>query len=139
MTTAASKTKPRKSRTTAKAGKTIQAKSKTAAATGKTIRAKSTTAPVNDDKPKSANAIGSWTVKGVEKETIVAAKKAAKRDGVFLGAWVNRVLRDAATDRLKDAPPPAVPQEDVMTAIATLTEKVDAMSDRRGFFARLFG
>ena len=139
MPRTASKTKPVKSRTTKKTSKTIRAKSITAKKPGNTNGRKSPTKAANDDRAKSANAIGSWTVKGVEKETITAAKKAAKRDGVFLGAWVNRTLRDAATDRLMDASPPAIPQDDMMTAIATLTEKVDAMSDRRGFFGRLFG
>jgi|TARA_B100001964_G_C14114255_1_gene545344 hypothetical protein len=58
---------------------------------------------------------------------------------VFLGAWVNRTLRDAATSRLKQTPVPAVPDDAVITAIATLTEKVEQLSARHGFFTRWFG
>lgn len=108
-----------------KPSKTNGRKSRTAKTNGKTISAKS--------KPAR-----SWTVKGVQVETVSAAKKAAKRDGVFLGAWVDRTLRDAATDRLKETPVPAVPADDVMTLLSELTSKVDQLS-KRGFLGRLFG
>ena len=90
-------------------------------------------------------------------DTLDAAKKAAKRGGVFLGAWVDRTLRDAATDRLKETPVPAIPADDVMTLLSELTSmekakggrpektgettepvKVDQLS-KRGFFSRMFG
>ena len=127
-----------------KPGKTNGRKSSTAKTKGKTISAKRLTA-----RP--------WTVKGVQVETVAAAKKAAKRDGVFLGAWVDRTLRDAATDRLKETPVPAIPADDVMTLLSELTSmekakggrpektgettepvKVDQLS-KRGFFSRMFG
>lgn len=132
MTKPNGKSNGRKRPATKKGGKTISAKSQTAKSAGKTNGAKRQTAT------KSANAIGSWTVKGVEKETITGAKMAAKRDGVFLGAWVNRVLRDAANDRLSETPVPAVPGDDMMTALAELTAKVDGLANQRGFLGRWF-
>tara|TARA_R110000868_G_scaffold196613_2_gene442578 strand:- start:964 stop:1401 length:438 start_codon:yes stop_codon:yes gene_type:complete len=120
----ASVTKPKKSTTRKKAGVTIAAVSTTAKKPSKTITPKSTTAV--------------WSVKGVKKETVIAAKKAAKREGVFLGAWVDRILRDAATNKLKEAPVPAIPETDVMTAIAQLSDKVDAMAEKRSLLSRIF-
>lgn len=141
MTRKASNTKPAKSttaKTTKKSGVTKPTKSTTRKKAGVTIAAESTTAKTasNTNSPKSTTAV--WSVKGVNKETVIAAKKAAKREGVFLGAWVDRILRDAATNKLKEAPVPAVPETDVMTAIAQLSEKVDAMAEKRSFLSRMF-
>jgi hypothetical protein len=42
----------------------------------------------------------SWTIKGVSQEVRSAAKKAADKRDEFLGAWVERVLHEAAQREL---------------------------------------
>ena len=37
-----------------------------------------------------------WSVKGIESETRAAAKTAARKAGLTLGAWLNRTILDAA-------------------------------------------
>jgi len=39
-----------------------------------------------------------WSVKGIEPETRQAAKMAARRAGLTLGAWLNQVIRHAAAE-----------------------------------------
>jgi localization factor PodJL len=53
-------------------------------------------------------AISPWSVKGVEPETREAAKVAARRAGLPLGAWLTQVIRSAAVQQFK-GPPPATP------------------------------
>lgn len=50
----------------------------------------------------SANA-GPWQVKGVDHETREAVRQAARRAGLSIGEWVNRTLRNAATEELTGA------------------------------------
>ncbi|NIJ42908.1 localization factor PodJL [Parvibaculum indicum] len=39
-----------------------------------------------------------WSVKGIEPEAREAAKQAARRSGLTLGAWLNQVIMDSGTD-----------------------------------------
>lgn len=41
-----------------------------------------------------------WSVKGIEPEAREAAKQAAQRAGVTLGAWLNQMIMDAGTDEV---------------------------------------
>ena len=41
-----------------------------------------------------------WSVKGIEPEAREAAKQAARRAGVTLGAWLNQVIMDTGTDEV---------------------------------------
>lgn len=41
-----------------------------------------------------------WSVKGIEPEAREAAKQAARRAGVTLGAWLNQVIMDGGTDEV---------------------------------------
>ena len=41
-----------------------------------------------------------WSVKGIEPEAREAAKQAAQRAGVTLGAWLNQMILDAGTDEV---------------------------------------
>ncbi|HEX7777271.1 MAG TPA: peptidoglycan-binding protein [Parvibaculum sp.] len=41
-----------------------------------------------------------WSVKGIEPEAREAAKQAAHRAGVTLGAWLNQIILDAGTDEV---------------------------------------
>lgn len=43
---------------------------------------------------------GPWQVKGVDHETREAVRQAARRAGLPIGEWVNRTLRNAATEEL---------------------------------------
>ncbi|MDP2123589.1 MAG: peptidoglycan-binding protein [Parvibaculum sp.] len=64
-----------------------------------------------------------WSVKGIEPEAREAAKQAARRAGVTLGAWLNNVIMETGTDEVSAeggasepyrnayAPPQAAPSE----------------------------
>jgi localization factor PodJL len=41
-----------------------------------------------------------WSVKGIEPEAREAAKQAAQRAGVTLGAWLNQIIMEAGTDEV---------------------------------------
>jgi len=75
---------------------------------------------------------GTWTVRGVTPETREAAKKAARRAGKPMGAWIDETLRLAATDSLKDN----LPAQRVEEQLASISDKLDAM--QRPFWQRLF-
>lgn len=49
-----------------------------------------------------------WSVKGIEPEAREAAKQAARRAGVTLGAWLNQVIMDGGTDEV-GMPDPDLP------------------------------
>ncbi len=49
---------------------------------------------------------GPWSVKGVDPETREAAKVAARRAGLPLGAWLSQVIRTAAVTQFKGANEP---------------------------------
>lgn len=42
-----------------------------------------------------------WSVKGIEPEAREAAKQAARRAGVTLGAWLNQIIMDGGTDEVE--------------------------------------
>ncbi|MGB0632543.1 MAG: hypothetical protein ACPGRZ_17780 [Alphaproteobacteria bacterium] len=42
-----------------------------------------------------------WSVKGVDPEAREAAKIAARKAGLTVGAWLNQMIRQAATDQLR--------------------------------------
>jgi localization factor PodJL len=71
-----------------------------------------------------------WSVKGVEPEAREAAKIAARRANLTLGAWLSRSIRAAAAQELgSDRPPdaaaaqlPAPPNKVLLEAIQSQTE-----------------
>lgn len=80
-----------------------------------------------------------WSVKGVEPEAREAAKLAARRAGMTLGTWLNRVIRTAAAEELGggraagmgSAPPasdppqlPALPLDALFDAIKAQAEDI---------------
>lgn len=81
---------------------------------------------------KAADNRPQWTLKGVSPETRTAATKAAKRAGMTLGAWVDKTLREAAVIALKANPPPAATQDQMLDALAKLTERVEKLADAQG-------
>ncbi|MEP4734821.1 peptidoglycan-binding protein [Parvibaculum sp.] len=46
-----------------------------------------------------------WSVKGIEPEAREAAKQAARRQGVTLGAWLNQIIMDTGTDEVGQQDP----------------------------------
>lgn len=48
-----------------------------------------------------------WSVKGIDPETREAAKVAARRAGMPVGAWLTQVIRQAAVSQVKGAPAPS--------------------------------
>lgn len=103
-----------------------------------------------------------WAIRGVPPETQSAAKVAARRAGMTLGAWIDSRIRAAAMAEVKGPATPAPTQDDTLKAIlaqlerrdaeaastaaavARLTATVDQLTQRqaqekRGFLARLFG
>ena len=71
-------------------------------------------------------------MRGVTPETREAAKKAARRAGKPMGAWIDETLRLAATDSLKDN----LPAQRVEEQLASISDKLDAM--QRPFWQRIF-
>lgn len=94
-----------------------------------------------------------WSVKGIEPEAREAAKQAARRAGVTLGAWLNQIIMDTGTDEVGQqeaapmasqshyadprqvAPQPATPEprtglDPVAEAVRELVQRVDG-SERR--------
>lgn len=93
---------------------------------------------------KSSTTIN-WHIKGIQKETRERVKKAAKRSGVTIGAYVDRVLSEAAANDLKGKSQPPVKMEDVQTqlsqittAISDLTAKMD-QNQKRSFWDLIKG
>lgn len=54
-----------------------------------------------------------WSVKGIDPETRQAAKMAARRSGLTVGAWLNRAIRRAAAEELGTAPPARIERTDL--------------------------
>lgn len=47
-----------------------------------------------------------WSVKGVDPEAREAAKIAARKAGLTVGAWLNQMIRQSASDQLRSGTPP---------------------------------
>jgi hypothetical protein len=62
---------------------------------------------------------GAWTVRDIELDVKTAVKKAAKKRGITVSAWMNEALRNAAVQDLKEG-------QDVSSTIV-LGEEVDTM------------
>jgi localization factor PodJL len=56
-------------------------------------------------------AISPWSVKGIDPETREAAKVAARRAGMPVGAWLTQVIRQAAVTQVKGIPQTAISDE----------------------------
>ena len=78
-----------------------------------------------------------WTVKGVQRETRTAVSKAAKRSGVTIGAYVDRVLLERATADLKGSQLPARMEDvndqlaDIKTTLAELAKQVEVSASQK--------
>lgn len=75
---------------------------------------------------RKRNAPAPWNVRGVTEESRSAARLAARREGVTIGAWLDRAIRDAANDQLRGPKVPAEPQADVLARLADTIERQNA-------------
>ena len=63
-----------------------------------------------------------WTVKGIDKRTLELSRLAARKRGMTFGAWVNQVLRNAASE---DNSSPRRAPEELMAKIAEIEFKIE--------------
>lgn len=77
-----------------------------------------------------------WSIKGVDHETREAAKLAARRANLTLGAWLSRCIRAAAAEQLagsrgRPAEPqlPAIPMDVLLEAIQRQTDEMKAAAE----------
>lgn len=77
-----------------------------------------------------------WSVKGIEPEAREAAKQAARRAGVTLGAWLNQVIMDGGTDEVGMADQNATRQAPLAPA-ATYTQATPQPTASRSTEAEL--
>ena len=91
-----------------------------------------------EKKKPGTHAAPTWTLRGIEPETRNAVALAARRAGLGVGEWCNRALRDAATEELKEAPPPAIRTDELLSQLLT---RLDAMerAQRVPFWRKWFG
>ncbi len=72
-----------------------------------------------------------WSIRGVSAEAKTAAGMAAKRGGVTLGAWLDRVVMDAASEQLSSrgkqevGPTAAEIMAEVAKMIAGVNQRLD--------------
>ena len=102
----------------------------------------------SDSTPKTSkrDARPQWTLKGVSLETRQAVTKAAKRDNMKLGEWVDRALRDKATETLQGTRQVARQETDdeIRDRLDRLSEQVERLATEReraagrGLLDRLF-
>lgn len=72
-----------------------------------------------------------WTLAGVNIETREAVARAAKKDGVPIGTWVDQILRETAEMRLKVGGPRALALPPGLLDILTdLSQRVRELSER---------
>lgn len=88
------------------------------------------------------NPTAPWSVKGIDPESREIAKRAARREGITLGAWLNRVIGEAANQggatAAEELPDTAGPS--VASLIVTLSNELQAgdseIGDRISFLAK---
>jgi hypothetical protein len=69
---------------------------------------------------------GAWTIRDIELDVKTAVKKASKKQGLTVSAWMNEALRNAAVQDLKegqDASPTIALGDEVDTMKAALMEQ----------------
>jgi hypothetical protein len=66
-----------------------------------------------------------WTVLGVSAETRMAVRKAAQKEQMTIGEWVDKVLGTAAVEALKGGTPLLALPPDLLTTIDDIARKLD--------------
>jgi hypothetical protein len=75
-----------------------------------------------EDPEINAASTTQWTVKGISKEILEASRVAARKRGMKFGAWVNQVLRDAASE---DDQTLSAASKELLQKIAEIELKLD--------------
>jgi len=85
----------------------------------------------NKQKPrKTSIASDTWTVRGVSAETRSAVKKAARRSGMTVGAWLDQEMRLAASQKLTEAVPVVQEGQDTSEAMKAILERLERLENR---------
>jgi hypothetical protein len=71
-----------------------------------------------------------WTLTGVSPKTRTAVQKAAHKEGLSIGAWVDKTLHAAATETLKGGSPLLTLPPDLLAAVADISRKLDGIEHR---------
>lgn len=82
-----------------------------------------------------------WAIRGVTAEARNAATTSARREGLTLGEWIDRAIRDQVKNARHEVPAPTL--EDTLVKLTeTLqkqNERLEAIENRKGWLSRLFG
>lgn len=73
---------------------------------------------------------GPWPIKGVDRETRTALKKAAKKQGKTLGDFFNTTLREHAQGIIGSKPQVPMKMEEVVTDIDQLKQQMQQIMQR---------
>lgn len=77
-----------------------------------------------------------WNIVGVTKKTREAVARAAKKDELPVGKWVDRTLREAAEMRLKGGPPGLALPPELLETLNDLSRNMKELSERRSLGAQ---
>lgn len=80
-------------------------------------------------KPRAKRSPSRWTITGVTKKTREAVERAAKKDEIPVGKWIDRTLRDAAERQLQGGPPAQALPSGLLDTLNDLTQRVKALGE----------
>ena len=80
-------------------------------------------------KPRTKRSPSRWTITGVTKKTREAVERAAKKDEIPVGKWIDRTLRDAAERQLQGGPPAQALPSGLLDTLNDLTQRVKALGE----------
>ena len=83
---------------------------------------------MTDTKPRTEQRGPPWAIRGVSPEARSAAAVAAKKAGLTLGMWVDRVVRDAAVEAIKAGPEGQQVGPTQQDTVAQLSEAMQQMA-----------
>ena len=67
-----------------------------------------------------------WSVKGIERDARETAKGAAKREGMTVGEWLNKVIYTAGDPDASDGNVDGAELKDLITAIEYLSKRISS-------------
>lgn len=85
---------------------------------------------MSDTKKRKSDTKKSWNIKGISPDTRAKVTKAAKKSGMTIGAYIDRVLSEAATNDLKRKKDLPVNIEDVQTQLASMNEAITKLTQK---------
>ena len=90
-------------------------------------------------KSKPTTNASPWPIKGVDRDTRAAIKKAAQKQGITLGEFFNTTLREYAQSIIQSKPMPPAKLEDVTGDVEQLKEQMAAIMQRLDEKSSLWG